>query len=146
MEIIVKGRSKELKKNTVKDIVEYLGHELLGKRLANNVRVTVEFIDLPLTCYGMCDPYQFEHTQYREFVLFINKHMKKRKTLKTLIHEMVHVRQFARNQYRQFDNNVYRWNNKRLTMKAVDYLSMPWEIEANRLERPLYHECKHYLE
>ena len=101
MEIVVKGRSKELRKKTVKEIVEYLGIELLGKRLSKNVSVTVEFIDLPMTCYGMCDPYQYEQTQYREFVIFINKHMKKRKTIKTIIHEMVHVKQFARNQYRQ---------------------------------------------
>jgi len=55
----------------------------------------------------------------------------------TLIHEMVHVKQFARNEMDDFPiNGRHRWKLKTVPIN-VTYYDMPWEREALRLQEQL---------
>jgi hypothetical protein len=64
----------------------------------------------------------------------------------TLIHEMIHIKQFALNELRNFPKSI-RWNGKfyRMPNGEIDlakYLEYPWEIEAYSVEKKLYNEWK----
>ena len=57
--------------------------------------------------------------------------------VKTLCHEMVHVKQYARNE--MTDNaikGVYRWRNSYIK-ENTSYSKLPWEREAYRKQRTL---------
>ena len=52
--------------------------------------------------------------------------------LSTLAHEMVHVKQFARN---ELDANLSRWKSR--GHANTEYWDQPWEKEARRLQHKL---------
>jgi hypothetical protein len=64
----------------------------------------------------------------------------------TLVHEMIHIKQFALNELRNFPKSI-RWNGKFYRMPngeidLVKYLDYPWEVEAYSVEKKLYNEWK----
>ena len=66
----------------------------------------------------------------REFCLDINSNVSIKDLVATIIHEMVHVRQFAR---KEMDTDGMRWKSRNIP-ENTDYMDLPWEKEAYRLE------------
>ena len=76
-------------------------------------------------CEGLCEPLDTRHFRL-DVCLYAN-------WLQILAHEMVHIKQFARN---ELDLSMERWK-KRLDCGAIDYWDQPWEREAYRLQARL---------
>jgi len=80
------------------------------------------------------------------FTINIDCDMGVNQTLRSIAHEMVHVKQFAQKQliYHADDNLVYwrgdivSWNQQDLEV----YYNSPWEVEANGREIGLYEMFK----
>tara|TARA_B100000749_G_C18359977_1_gene437076 strand:- start:590 stop:1015 length:426 start_codon:yes stop_codon:yes gene_type:complete len=86
---------------------------------------------------GYCS---MEDDTRRIFTIEIHKNLKLRQLIMTLIHEMVHVKQFARNEMDDFRvNGRYRWKSGSVP-RNVTYYDMPWEKEALRLQEKLTDE------
>ena len=86
---------------------------------------------------GYCS---MEDDTRRMYSIEIHKNLKLRQLIMTLIHEMVHVKQFARNEMDDFRvNGRYRWKSGTVP-KNVTYYDMPWEKEALRLQEKLTDE------
>ena len=86
---------------------------------------------------GYCS---MEDDTRRMYSIEIHKNLKLRQLIMTLIHEMVHVKQFARNEMDDFRvNGRYRWKSGSVP-KNVTYYDMPWEKEALRLQEKLTDE------
>ena len=86
---------------------------------------------------GYCS---MEDDTRRMFTIEIHKNLKLRQLIMTLIHEMVHVKQFARNEMDDFRvNDRYRWKSGTVP-KNITYYNMPWEKEALRLQEKLTDE------
>jgi hypothetical protein len=66
----------------------------------------------------------------REFRLDINSNVSIKDLVATIIHEMVHVRQFAR---KEMDTDGMRWKSQNIS-DDTHYMDLPWEKEAYRLE------------
>ena len=86
--------------------------------------------------------------QPRKFTILIN--MPSKPSLKyiisTLAHEMVHVKQFVKNELIDLPStnyNVSMFKNKKYNLNRVSYYDQPWEIEAFGRERGL---TKEYFE
>lgn len=76
----------------------------------------------------------------RTFAIEADKTLKLRQLIMTLIHEMVHVKQFARNEMIDYPiNDRYRWKTKTIP-ENTPYDKMPWEREAVRLQEKLTDE------
>jgi hypothetical protein len=66
--------------------------------------------------------------------------------VRTLAHEMVHVKQWARGEMQDiYDDDDgspkrTRWKSKFINIKNVPYEQWPWEKEALRVEKRLYNE------
>lgn len=137
MRIYVKGKNEYLSKKECKFLLEFLGKELLGK-LSNYVYVELQFKDLEKGTWGFCSPTDYDYKNHREFEILINRNLVKYNQIKTICHEMVHVKQFARKELRDFNYNVFKWKGEKLTIDDNDYYSSPWEVEALSKEKPLY--------
>ena len=86
---------------------------------------------------GYCS---MEDDTRRMYSIEIHKNLKLRQLIMTLIHEMVHVKQFARNEMDDFRvNGRYRWKSGSVP-RNVTYYDMPWEKEALRLQEKLTDE------
>lgn len=74
----------------------------------------------------------------RTFEIELHNKMTLRKTLETLAHEMVHVKQYARGElYQSTQKGMHRWQGKWIK-NDPDYWDCPWEWEAMGREAALF--------
>ena len=108
---------------------------LLTERLQKNIKIFLKFdLDEDGGSAGPIDSIN----RPREFEIYINPSAGKRKQLITIAHEMVHVKQFARNELKyNTRRNVDKWQGQYIS-REVDYFDKPWEIEAFGRELGLY--------
>ena len=104
-------------------------------------RMRTLYVQAVLTKIKNADGYcSMEDDEKRTFTIEVNKTLKLRQLIMTLIHEMVHVKQFARNEMVDYPTNGrYRWKSKTVPQN-ISYEKMPWEREASRLQEKLTDE------
>ena len=69
----------------------------------------------------------------RSFIIDVNKNVSLKDFVSTIIHEMVLVKQFARNEMSAYG---MRWKT-RIVSENTKYVDLPWEKEAYKLEKKL---------
>lgn len=79
--------------------------------------------------YGWC-----EQDEDNRFIIGLNKNLSRKEKIKTICHEMVHVRQFEAGDL--IMEEVIVWKNKDYTNH--NYWTAPWEVEARKLEKKMY--------
>jgi len=111
----------------VKSFAEQLGID----RLKTNIRVRLHnkvFIDMNDGTEGLC-----ESLDKRNFIIDVAMFSN---WVVNLAHEMVHVKQFARN---EMDAGLTRWKSNQYAGN-IEYWDQPWEKEARRLQFKLAEE------
>ena len=81
--------------------------------------------------------YCMQEDTNRMFTIDVQKDLSLRDFITTICHEMVHVKQYARN---EMDCYGRKWKTKVISDK-VGYYDLPWEKEAYELQEVL---CKSY--
>ena len=83
---------------------------------------------------------------HREMVIFIDSGLNVERTMKTLAHEMIHVKQIARGQLQEHvtknGNLQHIWMGK---VNRQSYYKRPWEIEAYSRENELAHRVVEFV-
>jgi hypothetical protein len=75
----------------------------------------------------------------RKFRITLNKHYKKKQTLITLAHEVVHLKQYAKGELTdQTTRNNVRWKKREIDEQTIHYFDLPYEVEAYGREWGLY--------
>jgi hypothetical protein len=115
--------------------LEYFATQLLTPQLKSCIIVTLKFTKkLPVCGYTEIDGHNSKGKP-REFILEINHGMSEKQTLKTIAHEMEHVRQYC---YGEIDEQGTKWLSRKLDHDSVPYHKRPWEIKAFQAEERLY--------
>lgn len=122
--------------------IDFFVHKQMP-RLAKSLSVrVVGSKDLPETegAFGLCDYLDPENRNPRDFEISVFTSLSETDFVKTILHEMVHVKQWARREmYDIQGDRLYRkWKNKKVSIEEVPYEEHPWEIEAFKLEEELY--------
>lgn len=84
--------------------------------------------------YGYCDV-DGDIKRPRDFLIELQSHMNTELYTKTLIHELVHARQWVFGALRQKRGKMYYGSTK---VEDLDYEDQPHEIEAREQEETLY--------
>lgn len=74
------------------------------------------------------------------FVIEINRSLSTEDKLKTLAHEMVHIKQFSCG---YLNESMTRWRGKKINARSFVYDELPWEIEAESYGLNLYESFIH---
>lgn len=118
----------KVQRQIAEDVVSYMIKRLLPRH--RTLDITVEFVDIKSDAVGfcmMCD-------NNREFLIEVDKKQKIVQLVTTIVHEMIHVKQWVRN---EMDNgctgNAARWKSKTIPADT-NYYDLPWEKEAYRLQ------------
>lgn len=140
MYITARGSNRKTQK-ICKDIAQYCSEKLMGKRLSDNVSLKIEFVK-QLDKFNVTDGdcmWEDEEERPREFTIRVRDGMCLSKKLRTICHEMVHVKQYAKGEMRQSwrPAKMTRFNGE-LYPDDMDYWDQPWEIEAFGREDGLY--------
>lgn len=113
-------------------VVKYCINKLMPKMETLTIEVTLKKLK------DDADGYCLRVTP-RNFKIEINHTQGLRRMLETVAHEMVHVKQYARNEMNDWvhDEKYYKWKGTSVPEKT-NYWDLPWEIEANGMEIGLF--------
>lgn len=140
MLIKVYGSANKTHRALVREVVLYAAESFFDKRILDNLEVSVKFDSKLLKEYG--DLAQMEwldtHIRSRSFNIVIDKNVNLFLQVLSLMHEMVHVKQYAKGELFQSlkDCNLHKWNRKEwIDEGKMSYWDLPWEIEAHGREK-----------
>ena len=134
MDVRVTGGSK-FQREIVHKVIEWTIKQLKLSRMSS-----LDIYVILRKLRGVDGYCSMEDDERRIFTIEARKNLKLRQLIMTLIHEMVHVKQFVRNEMDDFHiNGRQRWKSGTVP-KNVSYYDMPWEKEAMRLQEKLTDE------
>lgn len=147
MQISIKGFSKA-KTKELREAADFFARQLMHGRMVNNLMIDIEKVRR-LDVMGECVN-EDDTRNPRWFTINLRDASGDDDVVKTLAHEMVHVKQYAKNEMKT-QMRVTRgggfqratvwqgevWNPK---SKEDEYWDCPWEIEAYGREVGLYHK------
>jgi len=113
---------------------KFFSDNLLTKQMQDYTIIIVKF-NKKLDDYGSAQVEGYNSRNMpREFLIEINPNIGAHQILRTLAHEMVHVRQFA---YGHTNETLSKWHDLKIDSDDLDYWDHPWEIEAHGMESGL---------
>ena len=115
--------------NAIVFFSDYLISRKLDKHITIHMEMKKTFAD-----HGDCEVLDY-NTQHKARVFKIRLRNKKslKSIIKTLAHEMVHVKQFAKGELSEYHD---RWQG--IDHSETPYHDLPWEIEARTLEHIMF--------
>ena len=124
---IIGGRKKQ--RQVVEDVVKWSIKKLNLHRIRTlNLTFSIKTLK---SLYGQLE--QLDDKR-REFSVVLDKNVDTKDLIRTVIHEMVHIKQYIR---KEMDSEIVgsrmRWKSKTYPYD-IEYNDMPWEKEANKLE------------
>ena len=118
-----------------REAIDFFATELFTPQMKRHIELRIRKRDLG-TWHGFVSIEDYNVlNQPRSFVIELHKNDSEEEKLKTLAHELVHVRQYARN---ELNDEMNTWKGRYVDSDAIDYNDQPWEIEANKLGNELY--------
>lgn len=129
--MIITGKiNKNLRKG-----LEFFAENLFTPQMSRHVEVRVRQRELG-TWHGFASIEDYNSLgQPRSFVIELHKKDDDAEKLKTLAHELVHVRQYVRN---ELNDEMNTWKGVKIDSDAIPYDDQPWEVEAIKLGEELY--------
>ena len=119
----------------------------MGKRLISGLEITINLKkNLPEEENEGNAIWEDDGYRPKEFTIELDSTAKIRNLLITLAHEMVHVKQWARNEMYEYSNTVgmVRFKGEKIHLKEIEYWDYPWEIEAYGKQLGLFIRfCEH---
>ena len=113
----------------------FYASELMSKKVLENVYLRIKFSNkIPAFGYAEIIGYN-DSRKAREFEIEIHSGIGARNILKTLAHEMTHIKQYV---YSETNETLTRWKGLRIDSDTIDYWDQPWEIEAFGMETGLF--------
>lgn len=139
---VTRAKSNDVKK-MAEDVVFWCYNKLLPHH--STIHVDIDFKHIRQTGYdGLCE-WQDTNVAPREFKITVHKGFGKKNIIQTIIHEMIHVKQYAKGELaeRYRGGHTQYWNG--VDHNETEYEDQPWEIEAHSLEDALYEEYINYI-
>jgi hypothetical protein len=132
---IVNCPDKDFKPFVKRSVNFYAENLIPSKRLRDNIYLTIKF-NPKLTVWAFASIEEYNSSKKaREFLIEIHPWIGAAEILKTLAHEMVHIKQFA---HGETNETLSKWKGISIDSDAIDYYQHPWELEAYSLETGLW--------
>lgn len=120
----------------VKQAIYFYAKELMSSKMLENIYIRVVFDKSIIDDYGYASVKDRTDTgKARDFLIEMNPKIGGREILKSLAHEMVHIKQYA---YGETDDKLEQWKGMLIDGDVNDYWRQPWEIEAYGIEVGLF--------
>lgn len=130
-------RSRRIRK-LVEDAAYFFEGELIHPRTAKILDVTFHFTKLN-GAHGFCI-YEDNHVKPREFTIEINKGQTDEDIVRTVAHELVHIKQYVKGELKEryVPDKHMLWHDERVDVSLANFYDVPWEVEAREIEEELY--------
>ncbi len=136
MLVLTKGGTKK-QRERAQNLVYWAGYELMHGNLANNLMINLHLKEVEDGYDGFCI-WADDNIKPREFDIEINKYLQGEDFDTCVLHEMVHVKQYAKNELRErYRGGHHQYWKKRKYVNEIAYMKQPWEAEAYRMQEVL---------
>ena len=129
----INGSTKKVRKD-IELASWYYAEKLMGKRLMAGLEININLKKDLLTEEGHEGTAIWDDDGYRpkEFTINLDTTVNFRNLLINLAHEMVHVKQWAKDEMYEYTNTMglVRFKGEKIHLELTDYWDYPWEIEA----------------
>ena len=141
MVLIFNDKFSEQLQQEVCDAVNFFSDHLFSTKLSKHLVIELELKSY-FKDHGDCEVIEYNSQRKpRSFKIRLRKKKSYKSLIKTLAHELVHVKQFALGEMSEFHD---RWRDG-VDYKDTEYFDLPWEIEARMMEHVLYDKYKNSL-
>jgi len=132
------NRLKSKKRFHIENIIRFCVLEMLNEKDWTGLEIEVNVTKS--TADGFCE-YSDTNISPKSFILEINKDLEGDELTKTVIHEMVHVKQYVKGQLKERYTPVHHhlWYKEMIIVNDDNFYDVPWEVEARELEEKLFH-------
>lgn len=132
---VINCPDKDFKPFVKRAVLFYSEILIHSKRLRDNIHLTIKFNEkLDVWAFASIQEYN-NSNKARDFLIEIHPWLGAGEILKTLAHEMVHIKQYA---YGETNETLSKWKGISIDADAIDYYYHPWELEAYSLEIGLW--------
>jgi len=142
MSVVVRGsRTESATPSEIRKATEFFAKKLLGERLSRNVCIDVivkRKLARKTGALGWCD-FVDNQSRPRFFEIELDDEQGPIRLIRTLAHEMVHVKQWAKGDLKEYSRKPDVWFGEPVD-RDMPYRDRPWEIEAYELEKTLSKE------
>ncbi len=120
------------------EAIELFAFTLLHPRTVEVLDIIVEMKDL-----GHADGYcgwEDSNINPRSFTIELDKKLAGSELIKTIAHEMVHLKQFAKGELKERFKPTYChiWHGDIVDVGLDNFYEVPWEVEAREMEEDLF--------
>lgn len=123
--------------NVQLEAIQYFAKRLLSPQMVRNIGIRVVIRrTMPVLGITIIDDYNAAGLP-RMFTIEINGKQDDNEKLRTLAHEMVHIKQYCK---RELNEQMSIWKGQKVDADNIDYDDQPWEIEAHKLGDQIYEE------
>jgi hypothetical protein len=139
MQLSIRG-GNAFQKKIAAAAIEFAKGELMPKIRTLDVTLTIRKFKSPHDddAIGWCT-YEDDKIKHREFTIDVSSQQTIEAFIKTIMHEMIHVKQYANGEIRESFKTgelLVTWDNTDHT--KTSYSRAPWEKEAYRVQNKLY--------
>lgn len=136
MLLTVKGGNKK-QRLIATELVHYVKSLYMPKITTLDITLRIRKFKPEEGAVGWCT-YEDNNVNPREFVIDVSLDQSFADFIKTVIHEMIHVKQYALGQMKERYKSGHKilWKDKDYT--TTSYSKCPWEREAYRKQETLY--------
>lgn len=155
MEINVYNTKKTRLKAVITEAAEFFAYQLMHSRMVDNLELDIEFYT-KLDCQGLCiNEDDTKRSRFFTIQLRNSKEDTECDIIQTLAHEMVHVKQYAKNEHvKRFATtkngikieSVWLGKSWRRKQNENEWYDAPWEVEAYGREVGLMARWNKYQE
>jgi len=130
-------KTNAVKRSHIENIIRFCVLEMLNEKDWTGLEIEVNITKS--TADGFCE-YTDTNFSPKAFTLEINKDLKGDELVKTVIHEMVHVKQYVKGQLKERykPNHHHLWYKEMIIVNDDNFFDVPWEVEARELEEILF--------
>jgi hypothetical protein len=141
MKVIVTNCRNPILEQELVSAAKFYTKQLLSKQLYKHIFLEIIVKNNMEDLGNCCITFYNDWYKPREFEVELKTTKSLKKTLLTLAHEIVHLKQFAKG---ELNNATDKWYGERIRVDTIAYYDLPWEVEATSLEYILYGMYKDY--
>jgi len=129
----------DYKRFELEEAAHWVADKLMSKRLHKNIYLEIELVSnlkKESNAIGFSE-ITGDNWRPRDFKIVLDSKLSNRATIRTLMHEMVHIKQWSRGELKEITKPECKtlWFDEDHT--ETEYQDQPWEIEAYVLQEPL---------
>ena len=147
MKLRIYGQNKKVAREELRLAVEIMLPRLLSDQMLRHITIYIrQQYSLRL---GKVPVYAFvrirgEKYPPRDFTIWLDTKQGKRSQLRSIAHELTHVKQYAKGEARTLKNGMVRWKDTHC--KHSYSFFTPWEVDATGYEDAIYYSYRDVIQ